>query len=63
MSPRLVFIPIAASEATIKNLLMALSQVETPTENKPKLFSNDIPTNARINHGNKEVIVNWNIWF
>src|SRR5690554_4474900 len=48
--------PMAARAVTIRNLLIFFNPEVSAAGKNPKLLSNDMPANASINHGNKEVI-------
>ena len=51
---KLVFRPIAARAATIKNLLMFFRQMISSAGRMPRLVIMDMARKARINHGKME---------
>ena len=57
ISPISVFMPIAAREDVIRTLLISFKLADKEAEKRPILFNTDMPTNARINHGNSDVIL------
>ena len=57
ISLKSVFIPIAAKAATIRNLLMSFSVLDTAEGIKPKLFIIATPTKASINQGRSPKIL------
>ena len=55
MSLKLVFKPMAASAATIRNLLAVLAADETAGEINPTLLQTATARNPAINQGNREI--------
>ena len=51
---KLVFRPMAARAATIRNLLMVFRPETSPAGRRPRLVSRDMARNARMNQGKME---------
>ena len=61
-SAKLVLRPMAASAATIRNLLMLLSVAARPAGMTPTLHRMDIARKPRMNHGNTDFILTLTPW-